>query len=494
MKAKEIYNKIEFWLVSIIAASFILALLVASKDADAESAYHFKAYHIQFNFYKHFFLPGVAMVLLWYGTYISISHIASENKNPWTKAGMILGTFSITAIVFCVINTYLEGWKFGKFAARTDFYNDVFVDGFTSVGIIMIICISYYALKEFIFGVLEKYDRDRKDKGTTEKKSRVVTFLTIACWIALMIIFAANDSSEGVAFFGVAVPYIALLTWLHFSYLIPKAGVKRYKNKDYIISAIAITFLLSLLAAGLSMAISGNNEFAPIFFMFFFLTIIVLLPIIWYLSGSRQEKQELTTALGSSEASLGFLRSQINPHFLFNALNTLYGTALQEKAERTGEGIQKLGDMMRFMLHENTQEKISLTRELDYITNYIELQKLRTAASPYIIIKTNIEPQINRLDISPMLLIPFIENAFKHGISLQRPSFINISLHTTDNILFFDVNNSVHLKNDFDPEKTKSGIGLQNVKQRLSLLYPKKHELIIRESGKEFFVHLTVEL
>jgi LytS/YehU family sensor histidine kinase len=202
----------------------------------------------------------------------------------------------------------------------------------------------------------------------------------------------------------------------------------------------------------------------------------------------------LQKELGQSNASFDFLRSQINPHFLFNALNTIYGTALQEKAERTSEGIEKLGDMMRFMLQENMQEKISLVRELDYLNNYIALQKLRTDINPGIRIETLIAPPLHTIEIAPMLIIPFVENAFKHGISFREPSHIKVNLEMKDNTLYFDVYNSRHPKPEIDPEKDHTGIGLENVKQRLNLLYLNKHELIIRETGKEFFVHLTIEL
>jgi sensor histidine kinase YesM len=93
-----------------------------------------------------------------------------------------------------------------------------------------------------------------------------------------------------------------------------------------------------------------------------------------------------------------------------------------------------------------------------------------------------------------MLLIPFVENAFKHGISLREPSHIRVTLDVKDQVLYFDVNNSKHHKPENDPEKDKSGIGLNNVKQRLQLLYPARHELIIRETSREFFVHLTIQL
>lgn len=231
----------------------------------------------------------------------------------------------------------------------------------------------------------------------------------------------------------------------------------------------------------------------------FFTQLLITLPVSWRIYKDRNNKKveeiiTLKTELGKSDANLNFLKSQINPHFLFNALNTLFGTALQENAERTGEGIQKLGDMMRFMLQENMEDKIALTRDIDYLKNYIVLQKLRTSTSDDIRIETQIDDQTQDLEIAPMLLIPFVENAFKHGISLKYPSHIKITLQISDKKLYFDVHNSIHLKVDNDPEKLQSGIGLQNVQQRLALQYANRHELIIRENAKEFFIHLTIEL
>ncbi len=231
----------------------------------------------------------------------------------------------------------------------------------------------------------------------------------------------------------------------------------------------------------------------------FFVQLLIITPLAWNIYKKRNEKKEeeitmLRTELGQSDANLNFLKSQINPHFLFNALNTLYGTALQENAERTGEGIQKLGDMMRFMLQENTQDKILLARDIDYLRNYILLQQLRTATSEGVVINTQIADYAGHLMIAPMLLIPFVENAFKHGISLINPSHIKVTLQTRDNTLYFDVHNSIHIRNENDPEKEHSGIGLENVKQRLNLLYPYRHELIIRETGTEFFIHITLQL
>ncbi len=202
----------------------------------------------------------------------------------------------------------------------------------------------------------------------------------------------------------------------------------------------------------------------------------------------------LRSELGQASADLQFLRSQINPHFLFNILDTLYGTALQEKAERTASGIQMLGDMMRFMLHENNQDRILLVREMEYLRNYIELQCLRIASSPQINVEYDIRETRNETRIAPMLLIPFVENAFKHGISLQKRSWIKITLHEEDGELYFDVHNSIHRKANDDPEQANSGIGLENVRQRLALVYADRYELVIRETAHEFFIHLTIRL
>ncbi len=262
---------------------------------------------------------------------------------------------------------------------------------------------------------------------------------------------------------------------------------------------ISILSSLPIFAIILVLASNEDKELSLITALFNIgFQILFTAPLAWYVYKHRitvdYEIKGLQTALGRSTADLNFLRSQINPHFLFNILNALYGTSLQEKAERTSEGIQKLGDMMRFMLHENLQEKISLNREIEYLNNYIALQSLRTQSSPDITISTEIEEHVGILQIAPMLLIPFVENAFKHGISLKERSNIRISLATKDNTLYFDISNSIHDKPANDPEKDNNGIGLTNVKQRLRLMYPTRHELTIRDSGKEFFVHLTIQL
>ena len=206
------------------------------------------------------------------------------------------------------------------------------------------------------------------------------------------------------------------------------------------------------------------------------------------------EKVELETNISHKSAELSLLHSQINPHFLFNALNTLYAVALDEKAEKTSDGVQKLGDMMRFMLHENNREQISISKEVEYLENYIYIQKLRLGNSPNIDVRVNIVTGDREFTIAPMLLNPFVENAFKHGISFLHPSWIYITLSLDDSTLYFKVHNSVNHQPSKTSEAENASIGLENVKRRLNLIYPRRHELIIQETTQDFFVSLTLSI
>lgn len=261
---------------------------------------------------------------------------------------------------------------------------------------------------------------------------------------------------------------------------------------------VLIRLLLSTFAGALFSAVffSGGQKLFEFSIYWLFLLLIVT-PLTWLLYQQRRDKivqlKGMETALVRSATDLQFLRSQINPHFLFNALNTLYGAAMREKSEQTAAGIQMLGDMMRFMLHENNLDFIPMNKEIEYLRNYIALQKLRTPASPDIQIEDNIEDVTCNRQIAPMLLIPFVENAFKHGISLKERSWIDIKLNCAETCICFEVRNSIHSGYEGDTEKDRSGIGLKNVADRLKLLYPGKHELQVSKNGNEFIAKLVIK-
>jgi sensor histidine kinase YesM len=345
------------------------------------------------------------------------------------------------------------------------------------------------------------------------------TLLT-ASWILITVGLLYLSTPLLTRFYLLIVLPVAIVLYLYAVHILLPAMYSRNKNGFYYFLRMFLFTLLSCIAvylicllfkstdtvlprpkAGAVMTIDiGTEENTQnLVALNFFTQLLLVTPIAFstYKRRNRKNQEEikmLKTELGQSDANLTFLKSQINPHFLFNALNTLYGTALQEQAGRTGEGIQKLGEMMRFMLEENIKDTITLARDIEYLKNYILLQKLRSATSESISIETDIEEYQGPLNITPMLLIPFVENAFKHGISLQNPSHIEVALQIEGDTLYFDVHNSIHSRQENDPEKERGGIGLENVKQRLNLLYPNRHELVIRENAREFFVHLTMQL
>ncbi|WP_422355390.1 sensor histidine kinase [Roseivirga pacifica] len=253
----------------------------------------------------------------------------------------------------------------------------------------------------------------------------------------------------------------------------------------------SVGFLLFVLSFSFDSAFFSALETFPSTILLLFIIIVIagLIAIaLWKynIAGVRTE-----AALNTAKSELSFLKSQINPHFLFNSLNSIYGIALAEKSPKTADGVQKLSDMMRFMLKENTQEKISLNKEIEYIHNYIDLQSLRLDTNKHVQLNVSIEQPCDG-NISPMLLIPMIENAFKHGVSIDKPSFIDIALKCNEHYVSLNVKNSNHHKEKTSAEE--SGIGLENVRKRLELLYPEKHLFQVYENEETYEAFIKIEL
>jgi two-component system, LytTR family, sensor histidine kinase AlgZ len=189
-------------------------------------------------------------------------------------------------------------------------------------------------------------------------------------------------------------------------------------------------------------------------------------------------------------AELRFLKAQINPHFLFNTLNNLYYLATVN-SPKTPEVIDKLSQMMRYMLYDSNHPKIAVTKEIDYMKNYIDLEKLRLENK--VPIKFDIIGDINNKQIVPLIFITFLENAFKHGVSnSSKDAFVNISIDILNNQCRYLVENRKLTKTDTGIEK--SGIGLQNVNRRLELSYPNKYKLDVTETCDVYKVDLSLTL
>jgi two-component system, LytTR family, sensor kinase len=469
-KRYRLFAKAEFWVSSTITFFALISLIgevssdAAMGDLGSENAG---------DRLVHYYLMEVMQILGLYASYLFLNFKVVPSLIKREK--IVLNTGFIGATCICL------GLLFGSL----------------DTGFAALVMLAVYSLVKY--SILYFWN----NAGLIQQRFRFLApgvLLAVPLWIISIIFLAVAEAHYGAIIAWSVIIWAGILMYSYsFLVLIPRAQTKKHPGRNFFLTFSGIIIVSELFLSIVASILEVHADLPLVILIInFFYQLLFIAPLSWIVYRRTMKSDErissLEKELGQSSANLDFLRSQINPHFLFNALNTLYGTALQENANRTSEGIQKLGDMMRFMLQENMQDKISLTREVEYLNNYIQLQKLRTDLSPSVVISSAIQESVQMFSIAPMLLIPFVENAFKHGISFREPSYIKISLYVKDNVLLFDVSNSIHPKHGNDPEKDKSGIGLMNVKQRLELLYKNRHELIVRESAKEFFVHLTIHL
>jgi len=284
-----------------------------------------------------------------------------------------------------------------------------------------------------------------------------------------------------------------LLFYLNTSYLIPKF---LYERKYILFSIIQlllfaliivshkIFFELIITTKSFILAISLKYNFIP--FLFTVLGSIAIKSVSDRIRADGDASERQSEALKSE---LAFLRSQINPHFIFNILNNIVALS-RLKSKELEPTIMKLSSLMQYMLYESNESQVLLSHEADYLTSYIDLQKQRFGKRLKINFDVDIED--DRHTIEPMLLIPFVENAFKHGMGLVPDPEIDISLKVSGNKLLFEVKNK-YIEDD-DAKDKLSGIGLSNVKRRLELLYGPNQELKINKQHDWFMINLRLNL
>ena len=214
--------------------------------------------------------------------------------------------------------------------------------------------------------------------------------------------------------------------------------------------------------------------------LLFFISIVVSISVQINNYLQRSEKGQLN-------AELSYLKMQIHPHFLFNTLNTIYALAIR-KDDRTPDAIVKLSELMRYVIRDAASHKVPLEKELKYIDNYINLQESGLGTTVRIDYRT--EGEAANLQIAPLILIPFIENAFKHGVNPDEETQIRILLSIREDQLQLLVFNRKVKTTHID----KGGIGMQNARERLQLLYPVRHTLTITDTDTEFIVQLLITL
>jgi len=203
-----------------------------------------------------------------------------------------------------------------------------------------------------------------------------------------------------------------------------------------------------------------------------------------------EERAKQQTILAEKwKLELKYLKSQVNPHFLFNNLNNIYAITKRNNNFEASEAITRLSSLIRFMLYDSSSKYIPISKEIKYIQDYIEMQQLRYADEE-VVVNLKLEGDVQHTNISPFLLIPFVENAFKYGVKIHQSSIIKIEIKIIDSCLFFTVRNKIqNTKNNH----VYSGIGITNVKKRLELIYTDNYQLNIRNDESYFEVQLQID-
>ncbi|MBK8635277.1 MAG: histidine kinase [Saprospiraceae bacterium] len=467
----------------------------------------FKANGLAFIYWRNVLFPQIGAVLLTFGVYLWINLIiipfftkvtGDDIERIFSKqiAKVVLSIVFVSFLFALGLNglSYFARphlFNYGNYQLLSiGGYNDQPLEniffGFDRTLAFVTLVTLFCMIRELIIWFFEKTNPNRSFRIMV--LNNIIPLIFLYFFILILINPLHSDFVEYLFF---VTPLLGYYLYLMF-WLFPFKSERSFFDKSVLTRLIPAAFIA--IVPSIFLLFGFGRPLVP--FLFLLLLLFVATPLFWFIYLQRKDKIlqyiHMETALANSEANLQLLKSQINPHFLFNALNTLYGTALKGDTDQTAEGIQKLGDMMRFMLHENTLEFIPMEKEIAYLNNFITLQKLRIQSSPDIVVEDNIDEAVCNNQIAPMLFIPFVENAFKHGISLKEKSWIKINLVCSEDIVTFEVSNSLH-KSSHILENGKSGIGLKNVKGRLDLQYPDNHTLEIQESENEYNIKLMIK-
>lgn len=330
--------------------------------------------------------------------------------------------------------------------------------------------------------------------------------LHILFWLMVLIILTILEGTRYGFLFTLSNEVIntlfyCIIVYVNLFYLFP-----HYFNKKQFLSYAALLILASLILTPLKMLVfyfkfEGKPEAQQLLLanqFGYFLTLFIVSclsttgKIVTDWITHIRNRQDLETQNMQSE--LRFLKSQINPHFLFNTLNSLYALTLK-KSDLAPEIVLKLSEMMRYMLYECNEKRVLLSKEINYLQHYIDLERIRQGKQAQITFE--VSGDVQDLSIAPLLFIPFLENSFKHGIqsTLSQGGYVRIAMRIKGKQLHFHVENSKPgTLPARDPNRPSGGIGLVNVHRRLNLLYPNRYDLKIDDTPHSYAVELILEL
>ena len=334
--------------------------------------------------------------------------------------------------------------------------------------------------------------KSNTDNNIFKKLSNNQIHYHILFWIGAFVLFYLTaliweTSSLALEIAAIIVIPAPLPVYLHLYVL--KQFFEKRKYLPYVVSLIIIIIGGGFLTEFIFWIIVNdpNSHTSGILVVIFYL--VFSTAIKYYRQGIKSKYRLQETEFKQLQTELALLKSQVNPHFFFNTLNNLYALSL-DNSEQVPGVILKISDLMRYVMESSKKKVVTVSQEIEFLQNYIALEKLRL--NPDSDIRFQINGDTNGKMIAPMLFIPFVENSFKHCTnSITGNLFIHIDLAVKENLLNFSVKNS---NGEDVASKSSSKSGLENVKRRLELLYPAKHQLTIEKCQESFNVNLAIEL
>jgi len=346
-------------------------------------------------------------------------------------------------------------------------------------------------------------------------KKNITILIHILAWLVIgLVLFVLSPLSAGVERpieFWIMFSFLIGIFYFNYLYLIQHTLFKNKTSVFLIVNLVAglgYVGLLILYDDLVGMSEIMHRTFRPdvpysprprnyywdiSHLLVFYMSVGISTSIATVQKWQEDEKIRLRLEKEKTNSELSYLKAQINPHFFFNTLNNIYSLTNID-VEKAKTALLKLSRMMRYVLYETEKNKTLLSGELDFVKDFLELMKLRLTQK----VKLDIQlpEKIKDVEIAPMLLLPIIENCFKHGVSSQHESHILIRLEKTDHELHLETKNTIFKSSENTPEGSASGIGLINTMRRLDLLYPGKYTLTIDKINpeNEYRLHLTLKI
>lgn len=342
------------------------------------------------------------------------------------------------------------------------------------------------------------------------RKSELIFFLfqvllvvwTIGIWIfySLSIMKPADWSVAMVSLMTMTLLFIWGVFLLNYYLLVPRLYMaeQHHRRRRWLFALIDCVIIIGPVLLWVFKTPVPPNFPAPAqvgAYYFFIIWVVVNYAMVglaigrrYYLRQKALQQQLAEERQRSTEAELSWLKNQLNPHFLFNTLNNI-SSLTQIDADEAQDAIGQLSDLLRYALYETRAEQVPILGEVEFMQNYIALMSLR--CGPNVDIQTDLHVGDASLCVAPMLFLSPIENAFKHGVSSSRPSFIHVSLHDEAGQLVFSCENSNYPKTSAD--RSGSGIGIENMRKRLDLIYPGRYQLSYGLEGETYKVNITIQ-